>query len=95
MQRIKIRHYVKLPSVQTVFKARGGLSRQIMWLIARANQSWKSQIIDKLLSKIDFDTSFLRRLGIIFPMCTLEHQCQPICYLNLDFNIVCKPWRRA
>ena len=60
-----------------------------MWLIAGANQSWKSQIIDKLISKIDFDTSFLRRLGIIFPMCTLEHQCQPICYLNLDLNTVC------
>ena len=60
-----------------------------MWLIAGANQSWKSQIIDKLISKIDFDTSFLRRLGIIFPMCTLEHQRQPICYLNLDLNTVC------
>lgn len=61
-----------------------------MWLIARASQSWKSQITDLLLSKIEFDTSFLRSLGIIFPTCTLEHQCQPICYINLDLNTVCK-----
>lgn len=52
MRRINSRHYVKLPSVQTVFKSRGGLSRQIMWLIAGANQSWKSQIIDKLPVKL-------------------------------------------
>lgn len=90
MHRLSIRHYVKLASVQTVSKSRGGLSRQIMWLIAGASQSWNSQIKVQLLSKIEFDTSFPRRLGIIFPTCTLEHQCQPICYLNLDLNTVCK-----
>lgn len=82
MHQLCIRHYVKLASAQTVSKSRGGPSRQIMWLIARASQSWKSQIKDQLLSKIELDTPFLRRWGIIFPTCTLEHQCQPICYTN-------------
>lgn len=69
---------LNLASVQTTSKSKVGHSRQIMWLIARANQSWMSQITDQLLSKTELDTSFLRRLGIIFPTCTLEHQCQPI-----------------
>lgn len=90
MHRLSIRHYAKLASIQTGSKARGGLSRQIMWLIAGASQSWKNQITDLLLSKIEFDTSFLRRLGIIFPTCTLEHQCQPICYTNLGLSTVYK-----
>lgn len=60
MHRLSIRHYVKLASVQTMSKSRGGLSRQIMWLIAGPSQSWNSQITVQLLSKTEFDTSFLR-----------------------------------
>lgn len=67
IHRLSIRFYVKPTSVQTVSKSRGGPSRQIMWLIARASQGWKSQVTDQLLREIEFDTSFLRRLGIILP----------------------------
>lgn len=67
MHRLSIWLYVQLASIQIVLKSRSGPSRQIMYHIARINQCRKSQITDQLLRKIEFDTSFLGRLGIIFP----------------------------